>query len=236
MTPNAQHQDALKRLAGETAANLIESGMVVGLGTGSTAIHAIRRLAHRFKTGDLTDIVGIPTSENIENEAERLGLPLTKFTQHPVIDVTIDGADEVDPAGNLIKGGGGALLREKIVALASKRVIIIVDESKLSVQLGEKRAVPIEVVPFGSEVQKQYLKSLGGQPTLRLNADGGASFTDNGNIIIDYKTGPIADPPTLATTLKARTGIVEHGLFIGIATDLFVATATGVEQRVLRTP
>jgi ribose 5-phosphate isomerase A len=218
----------LKRKAGIYAADQVQSGMVVGLGHGSTAIHAVRRLAERLQSGDLREILGIPCSAQVEADARALGIPLTTLEQHSVIDLTIDGADEVDPNLELIKGGGGALTREKIVAQASQQEIIIVDHSKLVPALGTGWAIPIEVIPFGYVSQQAFLEGLGASVKLRQKADGSTFITDQGNIILDAHFGPLPDPAALATLLKARTGIVEHGLFIGLATQVIVADTVGV--------
>ncbi len=222
---------ALKQQAADQVLTYIRSGMIVGLGAGSTAILAVRGLARLLARGELTDIQGIPCSRVIEAEARRLGIPLTTLEDHPVIDLTFDGADEVDPALDLIKGGGGALLREKIVAQASCREIIIVDESKLSPALGVHWAVPVEVIPFGWRTQAAYLEGLGGRPILRVWADGKPYITDQGNFILDCNFGPIDDPVGLGGRLDARTGVVAHGLFLGLATDLIVAGVSGVRHR-----
>lgn len=220
---------ALKQQAADQVLIYIQSGMVVGLGAGSTAVLAVRRLAEKLSCGELTGIVGIPCSHTIEDEARRLGIPLTTLEEHPEIDLTFDGADEVDPALNLIKGGGGALLREKIVAQSSRREIIIVDESKLSPALGTHWAVPVEVVPFGWRTQVIYLEHLGAQPRLRLSPGGAPFVTDQGNYILDSDFGPIADPFALGARLDARTGIVCHGLFLGFADEVIVAGASGIQ-------
>jgi ribose 5-phosphate isomerase A len=219
----------LKQQAAGQVLGYIQSGTIVGLGAGSTAILAVRSLAEKLSRGELTDIQGIPCSRGIEAEARRLGIPLTTLEDHPVIDLTFDGADEVDPALNLIKGGGGALLREKIVAQSSRREIIIVDESKLSPALGTHWAVPVEVIPFGWRTQAAYLESLGAQPRLRLGDDGAPFKTDQGNFILDSAFGPISDPVSLGARLDARTGIVAHGLFLGLATEVIVAGGTGIK-------
>lgn len=220
---------ALKQQAADQVLMHIRSGMVVGLGAGSTATLALRGLAELLARGELTGILGIPCSKAIEAEARRLGVPLTTLEEHPVIDLTFDGADEVDPALNLIKGGGGALLHEKIVAQASRREIIIVDESKLSPALGTKWAVPVEVIPFGWRTQAAYLETLGARPKLRPGADG-PYVTDQCNFILDCDFGDIQDPMGLSDRLDARTGIVAHGLFLGLATDLIVAGNSGVRH------
>jgi ribose 5-phosphate isomerase A len=220
----------LKQQAADQVLTYIQSGMIVGLGAGSTAILAVRGLAGRLSRSELSDIQGIPCSRVIEAEARHLGIPLTTLEDRPVIDLTFDGADEVDPALNLIKGGGGALLREKIVAQASRREIIIVDESKLSLALGTHWAVPVEVIPFGWRTQAAYLESLGAQPRLRPGDDGTPFKTDQGNFILDSAFGPISDPVSLGARLDARTGIVAHGLFLGLATDVLVAGASGMRH------
>jgi len=217
-----------KQYAANQAATYVQSGMVIGLGTGATATLFVRRLAERIANGELSNVVGIPTSRQIAAEAEQLDFPLSTLEEHPVIDLTVDGADEVDPQLNLIKGGGGALLREKIVAQASKREVIIVDEAKLSPVLGTKWHVPIEVIPFGWRTQVDYLTALGAKVVLRLDKAGQPFVTDQGNYILDTHFGQIATPATLATTLNNRVGIVEHGLFIKLAHEVIVGTPAGV--------
>ncbi len=214
--------------AGEYAVRFVESGMAVGLGTGSTAIHAVRRIGRLMQEGVLRDIVGFATSSATRREAEALGIPLMGEDLPCTLDVTIDGADEVDPALNVIKGGGGALLREKIVAQASRRLVIVVDESKLSRQLGVTWPVPLEVMRYGFTSQTRFLESIGGDVRLRMGVNGSPFVTDNGNWIVDCRFGPIDDLPGLARMLECRAGIVEHGLFLGMATDLVVAGASGV--------
>ena len=224
-------QIQLKRQAGEYAANhFVESGMVVGLGHGSTAIWAVRRIAELIKSGALTDIIAIPCSHEIELDAREWGIPLTDFAHHPVIDVTIDGADEVDPNLQLIKGGGGALLQEKIVAQASKREIIIVDESKLSPALATKFVLPVEVFQFGWRSVVARLEALGAQWTLRTNGNGTPFETDQKNYILDCKFAPIEDPRKLDVALLRLAAVAEHGLFIDIATDVIVAREGGIEH------
>lgn len=221
--------DNYKQQAAERAVDFIESGMVVGLGVGSTAIFAVRRLAQLIGAGKLREILGVPCSIQTSEAAARLGIPLTTLDEHPVVHLTIDGADEVDPHFNLIKGGGGALLREKIVAQASQREIIVVDENKRSDRLGTRWAVPVEVLPFGWRAQKMFLESLGARVTLREKA-GVAYHTDQANLILDANFGPISDPAELARQLNQRAGIVEHGLFIGLATDVIVAGPDGLRH------
>jgi ribose 5-phosphate isomerase A len=219
----------LKQAAGEQAAALVVSGMVVGLGTGSTAIFATRRIGELLRTGGLKDIVAIATSRATDAAARELGIPMLTDDMPRAVDITIDGADEVDPRLDLIKGGGGALLREKIVAQATSRRVIVVDESKLSPRIGTHWALPVEVMEFGSHSQARFLESLGSVPVPRMK-DGALFRTDQGNMILDARFGPIDDPPALAAALGARAGIVEHGLFIGIADDLIIAGASGVRH------
>jgi len=220
--------DALKRAAGEHAASLVQSGMVVGLGTGSTAVFATRRIGELIASGALRDVAGIPTSRATEAEARRLGIPLLPDSMPRDVDLTIDGADEVSPALDLIKGGGGALLREKIVAQASRRVVIVIDESKLSPALGMRHALPVEVVRFGAESQERFIRSLGGRATLRRAESGAPYETDQGNWILDCVFSPILEPRPLAERLSERAGVVEHGLFCGLATEVVVAGSGGV--------
>ena len=220
----------LKRQAAERAVEFVQPGMVLGLGAGSTAVFAVRRIGALLREGALRDVAGVPCSREVAAEAERAGVPLVALEDRPDIDLTIDGADEVDPELNLIKGGGGALLREKIVAQASGREIIVVDEEKLSPVLGTRWAVPMEVVPFGWRSQARFVEALGGRVALRQG--GGAPYrTDQENFILDCAFGPIRDPAGLAARLSGRAGIVEHGLFLGLATDLIVAGAGGVSHR-----
>jgi ribose 5-phosphate isomerase A len=226
MTDEAAQQ---KQAAGETAANLVASGMVVGLGTGSTAIFATRRIAERLRRGELKNVRAIATSRATDLAARELGIPLLEDELPCAVDITIDGADEVDGRLDVIKGGGGALLREKIVAQASAREVIVVDRSKLSPRIGTHWPLPIEVIEFGWRSQATFLRDLGAEPVPRM-ADGSLFRTDQGNLILDCQFGPIADPKALAAALGDRAGIVEHGLFLGIADDLIVAGDRGVRH------
>jgi ribose 5-phosphate isomerase A len=224
-------QSQLKQEAGEHAVRFVESGMVVGLGHGSTAIFAIRKIASMLASGELTDILAVPCSLTVEQEVRALSIPMTTLDANPVIDVTIDGADEVDPACNVIKGGGGALLREKIVAQATRREIIVVDASKLSPALGTQWAVPVGVVSFGWRTQERYLTSLGAEVSVRRAPDSSLFRTDQGNLILDCDFGPIDDLICLAQSLNERAGIVEHGLFLDLVSDVIVARQEGIEHQ-----
>ena len=219
-----------KQQAAERAVEYIEPGMVVGLGHGSTAAFAVRRLVELLRTKELRDIVCVPCSIETENEARWLDIPLTTLEEHPAVDMTIDGADEVDPNLDLIKGGGGALLREKIVAQASRREIIIVDETKLSPALGTHWAVPVEVTTFGWGSQIKFLESLGADVRLRQDVNGNPFKTDQDNLILDCRFGPIPEPALLAYELDRRVGILEHGMFLGLATEVIVAGHEGVRH------
>jgi ribose 5-phosphate isomerase A len=223
-------QARYKQEAAEYAVKFIQSGMTVGLGTGSTAIYATRRIAELYRNGRLHDIAAFATSTVVQLEVYKLGIPMLTEDLPQDLDVTIDGADEVDPQLNLIKGGGGALLREKIVAQASRREIIIVDESKLSPQLGTHWPVPVEVLPYGWQSQARYLSSLGAEPAVRRVTDGSEFRTDQGNMILDSRFGPIADLEGLAQKLASRAGIVAHGLFLDLAQDVIVAGPGGIRH------
>jgi ribose 5-phosphate isomerase A len=227
--PAGADRDAQKRAAAEAAAGLVEDGMVVGLGTGSTAAFAVEALARRCREG--LRFVGIPTSERTAVEASAAGIPLTAFAEHPWIDLTIDGADEVERGTlNLIKGLGGALLREKIVAAASRRLAIVVDGTKLVDHLGTHAPVPVEVVVFGIEATQTALAALGASVRLRLAPGGQPFVTDGGNRILDLSFGPIADPALLEARIRRVVGVVESGLFVGRADLVFVADAAGVHR------
>ena len=219
--------DDLKQRAALKAVEFVQSGMIVGLGTGSTAVHATRAIGEMLADGRLHHIVVIPTSQTTRQQAQRSGIPLTTLNEHPQVDITIDGADEIDPRLNLIKGLGGALLREKIVAVASKRVIIIADDSKRVSQLGSHAPVPVEVIPFAQQTVRHYLQSLGANVSLRQQNDQ-PFITDENNIILDCHFGTIAEPPQLAQAIRQQPGVVEHGLFLGLATDAIIASATEI--------
>lgn len=222
------HGEQLKRKAAERAARYVETGMRLGIGTGSTAKHFVDVLAERLRAGTLNDIAGVPTSRATESHARSAGVPLTTLDDEPRLDLTVDGADEIGPGLDLIKGHGGALLWEKLVAGASRRLIIIADGSKLVNRLGAKRALPVEVVPFGWSTHLPYLARFGARPVLR-ELDGQPFTTDSGHYIIDcHFEGGIGDPVGVSTALKARVGIVETGLFIGMADTAIIAIDDGL--------
>ena len=219
--------ERLKRDAAEAAVALVEEGSVVGLGSGSTAYIAVGLIGERVRQG--LRITAIATSEETARQARSLGIPLTTLDECGHIDLTIDGADEVERATlNLIKGRGGALLREKIVAAASRQLIIIVDERKLVERLGARDPVPVEVVPFGWKTTAGRLRGLGAQPQLRTSTSGEPFLTDGGHYILDCAFGPIASPGQLAEQLDTTVGVVEHGLFLGVASQVIVARSDGV--------
>jgi ribose 5-phosphate isomerase A len=223
-------QDDLKRAAAEAAVALVSSGMVVGLGTGTTAAFAIEALIRRVRDEGL-DILGIPTSEHSAAQARAGGIRLTDFEAHRRVDLTIDGADEIaDGSLDLVKGLGGALLREKIVAAASDRLVIIADRSKLVERLGGTTRIPVEVVTFGWQTTEDRIARLGGQPVLRRAKDGTPFHTDGGNLILDCAFGELPDAQAVERALSETIGVVETGLFIGMATTALVASAEGVRR------
>lgn len=221
-----------KTRAAVAALQHIRSGMTVGLGTGSTAKIFIDLLGAELKAGRLTDIRGIPTSERSDAQARSLGIPIVDFSVAEYCDVTVDGADEISPQLDLIKGLGGAMLREKVVAQNSKKMIVIADESKLVQTLGTKVSLPVEFVPFAATVVKRHLQALGSTPVLRED-DGRPYVTDNGNRIYHCKFPPIEKPAELDRAIRSRAGVAETGLFVGIAAICLVAgdTETVVMQR-----
>lgn len=223
----ANERDQEKEAACRAAAKLVRDGEIVGLGTGSTAHFAVVALGERVKAG--LKIIGIPTSVQTGELARAVGIPLTTLDEHPEIDITIDGADEIDPQLRLIKGGGGALLREKVIAAASKKMVVVVDSSKVVPVLG-KFPLPIEVISFARTVVEKKIVSLGGSPKLRAKPDGSPFITDNGNQILDCSFGKIDDPAALALILSDTPGIVEHGLFIGLAKLALVGRGDRVEE------
>jgi ribose 5-phosphate isomerase A len=227
--PTAIDRDVLKRAAAEAAVNLVENGMVIGLGSGSTAAFAIEALAGKHRGG--LRFVGIPTSRRTADLAAAAGIPLTSFEEHRQIDLTIDGADEVEQGTlNLIKGRGGALLHEKIVAAATRQLAIIVDSTKLVDQLGTTVPVPVEVVAFGLEATQAALEVLGASARLRLSSPDQPFVTDSGNRIVDCKFDGITDPARLEERIRRVVGVIESGLFISRADPVFVADPSGVQR------
>jgi ribose 5-phosphate isomerase A len=215
-----------KQLAGARAAEYIEDGMAVGLGTGSTAYWMVEALGARVRRG--LRVRGVPTSKRTEEQARALGIPLVTFAEVQQLDLTIDGADEIDPNLALTKGGGGALLREKLVAAASGRMIVVADSTKLVPVLG-KFPLPVEVVPFAWEVTARRVEALGCNPRLRRAGGDDAYVTDNGNYILDCRCVEIPDPERTERELKSLTGVVESGLFVGLADSAVLADEGGLE-------
>lgn len=224
--------DELKRQAAAKAVEYVQPGMRLGLGTGSTAKHFVDLLAERVRGG--LAVVGVPTSEATRAQAASLGVPLTSLDETPELDLTVDGADEFDPSLRLIKGGGGALLREKIVASASARMIVITDSSKGVERLG-RFPLPVEVAPFGAEATRRgiagalNLAGCAGDIALRRSADGAVFVTDGGHYIFDCSLGAIPDAEALAERLARVPGVMEHGLFLGLADAIIVAAESGVK-------
>lgn len=223
--------DTEKHAAGWAAAGEVTSGMTLGLGTGSTVRHFLDALAEALGRGDITDIRGVPTSLDTEERARALGIGLLELDQAGALDLAVDGADEVDPGLDLIKGLGGALLREKMVVQASSRFVVIVDSAKRVDRLGTRAPVPVEVVPFGWKAHLDFFRELGAEPNPRTGPGGTLTLTDNGNPVIDlHFAGGIPDPTGLDQALRRRAGVVETGLFLGMADTVLVGTAGGVER------
>jgi len=223
----SRDENLLKIAAAESAVAQVTDGLIVGLGSGSTAAFAVDTLGRRVQEG--LRILGIPTSERTAAQARALGIPLSNLEDHPQVDITIDGADEVEQKHlDLIKGRGGALLREKIVASASKKLVIVVHSDKLVTRLGVKEPVPIEIVPFGWQAAAQRLSNLGAKPLLRRNPDGAPYRTDGGNYIVDCAFETIDSAESLAREIDHVVGVVEHGLFVGLTAEVHVAGAGGV--------
>ena len=221
--------EELKRAAAVRALDEVESGMRLGLGTGSTVAHFLDVLGGALREGTLRELVGVPTSEWTASRSRELGIPLSTLDETPVLDLCVDGADEVDPRLDLVKGLGGALLREKMVAAASRRFVVMVDEAKLVQRLGTRAPLPVEVVPFAWTVHLKALEALGGSPVLRATSGGDPYRTDNGNLILDvaFPDG-IGDPEELEHAIRGRAGVVETGLFLGMASSVMVAAPEGV--------
>jgi ribose 5-phosphate isomerase A len=222
-------QDDLKRAAAEEALRSIRSGMTVGLGTGSTVRHFVDLLGAALVAGSLRDVVGVPTSVQTRVQALEVGIPLVGLGEREWLDVTVDGADEVSPGLDLIKGLGGALLREKMVAQASRRFLVITDDSKLVGRLGELCPLPVEVVDWALEAQIRFLERTGASVALRRTPDGAPVRSDNGNVFLDcrYPDG-IPEPAELEGTLAYRAGVLDCGLFLGMADSVVVASSDGV--------
>jgi ribose 5-phosphate isomerase A len=222
-----------KEAAGEAALKYVRSGMAVGLGTGSTTDYFLIALGREVRAGRLTGIVGVPTSVRSEKRAIELGIALTTLTKNPVLDVAVDGADEVAPGLQLTKGLGGALLREKIVAQAARTFVVIADGGKIVDRLGTKAPLPVEVTPFEHEAHIGFFRSLGCEPALRMAADGKPYITDNQNLIYDLRfPAGIADANELETRLLQRAGVVDTGLFLRHAKVALIAKESGVEELV----
>lgn len=216
-----------KQAAGRASVRFIQEGNIVGLGSGSTATFAVHAIAERIQAG--LKILAIPTSDQTRDLAASLRIPLTTLDEYQEIDIDIDGADEIDPALNLIKGGGGALLREKIIASASKRFIVIADSTKLVPMLG-KFPLPVEIIPFARALVTKEIEGMGAAVKLRRLANGEPFRSDEGHNILDCSFRQIPDPPALALSLEAIPGIVEHGMFIHMASMALVATEAGVKE------
>ena len=221
--------DQLKKAAASAAVAQLQNGMIVGLGSGTTATLAVDAIGERVAQG--LRITGIPTSEQTADQARKLGISLATLGDHAEIDVTIDGADEVELGTlNLIKGGGGNLLREKIVASASSQLLIVVDDRKIVKQLGTQAQVPVEVAQFGWQSTAGTLTKMQLKPTLRMNSEGKPFITDGGNYILDCACGPISSSAELGQALDAVVGVVEHGLFLGRTSQVFIGTGTRVKH------
>ena len=221
----------LKQLAASRALEFVQNGMVLGLGTGSTTAYFVDMLGERLRSGELRDIRGVPTSLGTEQRSRALGIPLISLSDHPQLDLAVDGADEVDPAFNLIKGLGRALLREKIVEIHARCFVVIVDESKIVPRLG-RGPLPVEIVQFEAPVNIRWLNSLGCRAEQWIEEDGSPVVTDNGNFLVRcwFEEG-IPDAYALARTLADRPGIVDHGLFLDMANVVIVAGAEGIYLR-----
>lgn len=217
--------ESLKYQAAVSALDEVKDGMAVGLGTGSTVNPFIRELGLKVQAG--LNITAIATSIQSERLAIDVGIPIVTFERHQVLDLTVDGADEVTPALDLVKGLGGALVREKIVAKASRRLVIVVDESKLVDQLGTKAPIPVEVIPLAEQLVVSALGKIGGEPKVRLQ-NGSQFKSDNGNVVVDWHYGPVQDPAALEVQLKSMSGVVDSGIFAKMAHRVIIAGVSGV--------
>lgn len=225
-----QDQEALKCAAGEAAAELVASGMRLGLGTGSTVRYTIEAIGRKLAAGELEDVVGVPTSLASENLAGSLGIPLAGLDRYPRLDLCIDGADEVSDSLDLIKGLGAALLREKIVAAASDRLVIVADAGKRVARLGSRSPLPVATLPFGWQSHLAFLRELGAEAVIRREASGAILISDDGLYLLDcHFAEGIADPASLDLALARRPGLMESGLFLGMAEIAFIAGEAGVE-------
>ncbi len=220
----------LKEQAAQKALSFVKKGMTLGLGTGSTTAYFVDMLGEKVKSGELTGILGVPTSKETDERARKWGIEITTLSENPKLDLAVDGADEVDPALNLIKGLGRALLREKIVEVHAEQFIVIVDASKVVARLGTRDALPVEILPFEAEAHIHWLNTLGCRAELWLEDDGSPAITDNGNYLAKcwFEEG-IPDAYELAQKLSTRPGIMEHGLFLDMATEIIIAKESGVE-------
>jgi ribose 5-phosphate isomerase A len=219
--------DSLKFKAAVAALDEVKDGMVVGLGTGSTVSHFIRELGNRVRDG--LKVTAIATSLQSETLAIEVGVPIVTFQEQKALDLTVDGADEVSPELCLVKGLGGALVREKIVAVASRRLVIVVDETKLVDQLGTRSPIPVEVVPFAADIVMYQLGQIGGEPKLRVLPEERPFVSDNGNFVVDWHFGPIVDPYLVERRLKSVSGVVDSGIFSELADRVIVARGTELE-------
>lgn len=222
--------DNLKRQTAEKAVEYLEDNSVIGLGTGSTFIYALKYIADMLNRGKLKNIIGIPSSVTTAKNAQKFGITLGTLDDYPRIDMTIDGADEFDPRLNMIKGGGGALLREKIIAQATRRLIIIADGTKFSQKIGSKSSLPVEVLPFAWKPETQFIEGLGATVKIRTHSDGSIYKTDQNNLILDCFFGPIEDPYELSAKLNDRAGIMSHGLFLNLASEIIMAGREGIRH------
>jgi len=221
-------EDAKRRAASE-AAGYVEDGFVVGLGSGSTAAYAIREIGRRVREEGLR-VLGVPSSYSAFLLAVKSGIPLTTLNEHPILDLDIDGADQIDRRLNLIKGMGGALTREKIIAASSRKFIVVADETKLTSSLGEGQPIPIEILPFALPLVIDRIRRIGGRPKLRERKDGsGPYITDNGNFILDVDFGAVDEPAKLEMRLKGIPGVIETGLFLGMAQEAIIGTKDGIK-------
>lgn len=222
-------RERMKQLACQCAAQEVQDGMVLGLGTGTTVYYFLQELGRMVREG--WRIAGVPTSLQTTRLATQLAIPLTTLDKHPDLDLAVDGADEVDDDLNLIKGAGGALLREKIVAASAARFLVVVDDSKIVRQLGARFPVPVEVVPFGHIPATRALEGLGARVTLRRGAEGQTQLSDNGNYLLDCHFGPIADPVALQQQLLAIPAVLDSGLFIDMTDTVLIGHAGGIRRR-----